>query len=99
MKARAPRVGRIERALDLELRANGAGDLGAGAKAHLRGLARAMDVAERLEDLEHSAKVGRVYLEARRAYGMAGGEGPALDPFAAFVAGLSTPSLGDTSHP
>jgi hypothetical protein len=94
-----PRTGRIERALDVELRGSGAGDIGAGARAHLRGLARAMDVAERTEDLDASAKVGRVYLEARRAYGLAGGEGPALDPFAAFVAGLSAPSLGDPTDP
>jgi hypothetical protein len=89
-------TGRIERGLDLEFRQAGETAPGVGARAHLRGLARALDVAEATGDLDASAKVGRVYLEVRRAYGLAGETGPALDPFAAFVAGLSAPSLGDT---
>jgi hypothetical protein len=58
-------------------------------------MARALDVAEATGDLDASAKVGRVYLEVRRAYGLAGGEVAPLDPFAAFVAGLSAPHVGD----
>lgn len=71
----------------------------AGGRAHLRALARALDVAERLEDVDATAKAARVYLEVRQAYGLAGTPAATVDPFAAFVAGLSTPSVGDTAHP
>jgi len=43
--------------------------------------------------VDAGAKVGRAYLEARTAYGLAGVQREALDPFAAFVAGMSAPGL------
>jgi hypothetical protein len=88
----------VERALDLELREAGADGPSRGARAHLRAYARALDKAEAAEDLAATAKVGREYLEGRRAYGLAGGGETPLDPFSAFVAGLSTPDLGNASH-
>ena len=58
-------------------------------------MARALDVAEAVADLEAVAKLGRAYLEVRQAYGLAGGTSrEPIDPFAAFVAGLSAPSMG-----
>jgi len=45
--------------------------------------------------VDGGAKIGRAYLDARAAYGLAGGNREPLDPFAAFVAGLSAPALGD----
>jgi hypothetical protein len=97
MRKSGPPIGRIEQGLNLELREPAQERTSTGARAHLRGLARALDVAEATGDLDASAKVGRVYLEVRRAYGLAGGEVTPLDPFAAFVAGLSAPSLGDAA--
>jgi hypothetical protein len=94
----ATKIGRIERGLNRELAAVPGEGIGAGGRAHLRAMARALDVAEAGADTDASAKVGRVYLEVRRAYGLAGGEVKPLDPFAAFVAGLSAPSLGDTAN-
>ena len=86
------RPGRVEAALGTELRS---GDLPAGARAHLRYLAALCDAAERFLDVDGGAKIGRAYLDARAAYGLAGGNREPLDPFAAFVAGLSAPAVGD----
>jgi hypothetical protein len=97
MRRSGPPVGRIEQALNLELRDPAHELTSVGARAHLRALARALDVAEAKSDLAGTAKVSREYLDARRAYGLAGGEVAPLDPFAAFVAGLSAPSLGDAT--
>jgi len=69
-----------------------------GAKVHLRTLAHALDVAERDEDADATARVGRVYLEVRQAYGLAGQTREPLDPFAAFVAGMSSPAVGDAAE-
>jgi hypothetical protein len=84
------RIGRVEAALTADFRNT---DIPAGGRAHLRYLARLCDTAEALEDVDAGAKVGRAYLEARTAYGLAGVQREALDPFAAFVAGMSAPGL------
>ena len=56
-------------------------------------------MAERDEDVDGTARAARVYLEVRQAYGLAGNVREPLDPFAAFVAGMSAPSMGDTEKP
>jgi hypothetical protein len=86
----------VERALAAELRGT---PLEAGARAHLRFAARACDLAEALEDVDGSAKMARAYLDVRQAYGLAGISREPLDPFAAFVAGLSVPTVGNTPDP
>jgi hypothetical protein len=86
----------VERGLDLELRGSA---LERGARAHLRAAARLVDVVEHLEDVDAGAKMVRAYLEVRQAYGLAGQLREPLDPFAAFVAGLSVPTVGDAAHP
>jgi hypothetical protein len=92
----ARRRGRVERALDRDLGATTS--LQAGARAHLRAQARAIDTAEALGDPEMVSKASHAYLELRQAYGLAGATVEAVDPFAAFVAGLSAPSMGDPAH-
>jgi len=87
------RIGRVEAALAADFRDT---DIPAGGRAHLRYLARLCDIAEALEDVDDGAKVGRAYLEARTAYGLAGVQREALDPFAAFVAGMSGAAARDT---
>jgi hypothetical protein len=90
--------GRVERALDRDLAGS---DLAAGARAHLRAQARAIDVAEAAADVELISKAAHTYLEVRQAYGLAGIQDhhDTTDPFTAFVAGLSIPSLGDPALP
>jgi hypothetical protein len=58
-----------------------------------------VDVVEALADVDAGAKMVRAYLEVRQAYGLAGQLREPLDPFAAFVAGLSVPTMGDAPHP
>ena len=89
------RPGPTERGLGTDLRSS---SLEAGSAAHLRAAARLVDVALEAGDVDAGAKMVRAYLEVRQAYGLAGAnrEGP-LDPFAAFVAGMSVPVMGDTA--
>ena len=54
-----------------------------------------MDLAEAAHAVELMSKAAHTYLELRQAYGLAGLTHESADPFAAFVAGLSAPSLGD----
>jgi len=96
MPSSSNRMGRIEQALNVTLRESGGAELTGALRGHLRGLARALDTAEAAGDLDATAKVGRTYLESLQAAGLAGVTREALDPFAAFVAGLSAPSMGDT---
>jgi len=58
------------------------------AKLHLRAGAHLVDVADQAGDVDAGAKIIRAYLELRQAYGLAGSRAEALDPFAAFVAGM-----------
>ena len=59
-----------------------------------------MDIAEADRDVEAMSKAAHTYLELRQAYGLAGVTNePTTDPFSAFVAGLSAPSLGDRPDP
>ena len=90
------RSGRTERGLVAELRES---PLEAGAIAHLRAAARLVDVALEAEDVDAGAKIVRAYLETRQAYGLAGVNREPLDPFAAFVAGLSSPTMGNAPDP
>jgi hypothetical protein len=95
--ARDRRKGRVERALDRDLA--GSPDLSAGSRAHLRAQAHAVDVAEAAEDAEGISRAAHTYLELRQAYGLAGVTNEPTDPFTAFVAGLSAPSVGHPTDP
>jgi hypothetical protein len=77
--------GRVERALMAELRDSA---LPNAAKLHLRATAHLLDVADQAADVDAGAKITARYLEIRQAYGLAGSKAEALDPFAAFVAGM-----------
>jgi hypothetical protein len=81
----------VERALDTEIRSEST--IPAGARALLRAAAAFVDVAERSGDVDAGAKSVRAYLELRQACGLTGTMREALDPFAAFVAGMSAPEL------
>ena len=87
----------MERALNEELA--GTPEISTGARGHLRETAHALDLAAAQSNPNALAKASVAYLEVRRAYGLAGGTAEPLDPFAAFVAGLSTPSVGHTTDP
>jgi len=91
----SPRIGRIEQALNREFRESGSLELGKAGRGALRALARQLDVAESRGDLDASAKLGRVYVDALQAAGLLGAAREAIDPFTAFVAGLSAPTLGN----
>lgn len=96
-RAKPHRIGRIEQAVNRDLREHSAADLPNALRAGLRHLARQLDSAELWGDLEVSAKLGRVFLETLQAAGLAGQTSGTVDPFAAFVAGLSAPSMGDAA--
>ena len=85
----------MERALDRDLA--GLAEIGPGGRAHLRSQAHAVDLAETGADPEVMSKAAHTYLELRQAYGLAGvhDHHEPTDPFTAFVAGLSVPSLRD----
>jgi len=55
-----------------------------------------VDLALEAEDVTAGARAVLAYLEVRQSYGLAGGLREPLDPFAAFVAGLASPAMGDT---
>jgi hypothetical protein len=80
-----------------DLREPSARELPGALRAALRHIARQLDTAEQWGDLEVSAKLGRVFLEILQAAGLAGGNRGEIDPFTAFVAGLSAPSMGDAA--
>jgi hypothetical protein len=87
----------VERSLNEELRnLSGDTDVPTGARALLRAAAHLVDRADQAGDIEAGAKIIPRYLELRVAYGLAGSVGGPLDPFAAFVAGMSAPTLRDT---
>jgi hypothetical protein len=84
----------VERALNEELRGlTGDNDVPSGARALLRAAAHLVDRADEAGDIEAGAKIIPRYLELRVAYGLAGSVAGPLDPFAAFVAGMSAPTL------
>jgi hypothetical protein len=87
------RPGRVERALGPELRDS---SLPEAARVHLRAAAGFVDVAEAGADVAAGCKAVLAYLQLRQSYGLAGAVTTPLDPFAAFVAGMSTPRLGNT---
>ena len=84
--------GRVERALMAELRDTAIPD---AAKIHLRAGATLVDVAETARDVLAGVRAVLAYLQLRQAYGLAGTVSAQLDPFAAFVAGMSTASMGN----
>jgi len=67
-----------------------------GAAAHLRAAARLVDLALEAGEIVAGARAVLAYLEVRQSYGLAGQLREPLDPFAAFVAGLASPAMGDT---
>jgi hypothetical protein len=73
--------------------------IGPGARAELRAAAHGVDLAEESGLPVQIARASLAYLEVRRAYGLAGGTAEPVDPFAAFVAGLSAPSVGHPTDP
>lgn len=83
-------TGRVERALMAELRGS---ELPNGAKLHLRAAAHLVDVADIAGDVDGGARIVLAYLKARQDYGLAGSRAEALDPFAAFVAGMGVAEL------
>lgn len=85
--------GRAEQALNAELRADN--NVPTGARAALRVAAHLLDLADQSGDLDGGAKILRAYLDIRQAHGLTGAVSGPLDPFAAFVAGLSGPTLGN----
>ena len=92
----APRRRRVEIGLDRDLaEPASAAQLGPGRGPTCRAGARAVDVAELDGDPVKASKALLAYLELRQAYGLAGSNREPLDPFAAFVAGLSSPGVGD----
>jgi hypothetical protein len=87
----------VEQALNEDLRDSP--QIGPGARAQLRAGAHGVDLAEDLARPDLIAKAILAYLDVRRAYGLAGGTAEPVDPFAAFVAGLSAPSVGHPTDP
>jgi hypothetical protein len=88
-------MGRHEQAVNRTLREPSAAELPEILRSALRFGARMMDEAEAAGDLIGGARVLHEILETMQAAGLAGATRDAIDPFAAFVAGLSAPSLGD----
>jgi hypothetical protein len=88
-------MGRIEQAVNRTLREPSPLELPDALKAGLRFLARQMDDAEAQGDRLAAPRLAHEFLEMMQAAGLAGATHDAIDPFAAFVAGLSAPSLGD----
>lgn len=90
--------GRVEAALDQELRADGGG-VSVGERAMLRAQARAVDVAERLADPDLVSGATHGYLEVRRAVGLTGRELVDVDPFEQLLSELAQPRVGDPTPP
>jgi hypothetical protein len=97
MSSDRARIGRCERGLNTDLAKRA--DIGPAERAALRAHARALDRAEAIGNARLVNDVCRGYLECRRAAGLVAGEVEAgLDPFAAFVAGLSASGVGDPAQ-
>jgi hypothetical protein len=88
-------MGRLEQATNRTLREPSALELPDALKGALRFLARQMDEAEAEGDRLAAPRLAHEFLETLQSAGLAGASGDAIDPFAAFVAGLSAPSMGD----
>jgi hypothetical protein len=92
------KIGRCERGLNQDLAKRA--DIGPAERAALRAHARALDRAEAIGNAHLVNDVCRGYLESRKAAGLVAGElESGLDPFAAFVAGLSSSGVGDAAKP
>jgi hypothetical protein len=92
------KLGRCERGLNQDLAKRP--DIGQAERAALRAHARALDRAEAIGNARLVNDVCRGYLEGRQAAGLVAGEVESgLDPFAAFVAGLSGSGVGDGAQP
>lgn len=95
MPARRPSLGRVEQAVDRELRERT--DVGAAEKAALRAQARAVDVAEQDRDVEAVSKANAVYLDLRQAAGMSAGNAKPVDAIDELLAELLRPEP-NTGH-
>jgi|SRR5579862_9812691 len=88
------RRGRVEIGLDRDLAEHP--EIGPGARAHMRAQAQALDDCDLgglIADARAASEASRVYLELRRAYGLAAAAQPS-DPFAELMADLARPGAG-----
>jgi len=90
------RLGRVERALDVELRT---ADIEAGDRAMLRAQARAVDVAEAMRAPDEVTRATHGYLELRQAVGLTGRVEVAGDTFDQLLHELAQPRVGDPAQP
>jgi hypothetical protein len=93
----AIRKGRVEAALDRELRDHP--EVTGGERAMLRAQARAVDVAEGLQNPDLVSGATHGYLEVRKAVGITGGPVTANDPFDQLLRELAQPRMGDPAQP
>ena len=95
---RYPRAvsGRVERALDTELR--GEKRIGPAARAALREQAKAVDVAAAEHDPHLVSEANRAYLDLRQAEGLTAGGIVETDTFGQLLAELSRPTT-TMGHP
>jgi hypothetical protein len=92
--------GRVEQALENELRTIGRDLIGAAERAALRSQARAVDVAEAMLDAHLVTEANRGYLELRTAAGLSAAvAAKPADSFEAFLAELSRPAAGAGDAP
>jgi hypothetical protein len=89
---RAKAIGRVEIALDKDLRDRP--DIGHAERAALRVQARACDRAESSGDTHLISEASGVYLTLRSAAGLTAGPAPVSDSFAELLAELNRPSPG-----
>lgn len=88
------RLGRVETAIDQELRTIPRAQIGAAARAALRAQAHAVDLAEASGDAGMLSTASHVYLELRHAEGLRPVDVQPADSFAALLAEISRPGAG-----
>jgi hypothetical protein len=94
------RRGRVEQALENELRTIKRDVIGAAERAALRSQARAVDVAEAELDAHLVTEANRGYLELRTAAGLSAAvAAKPTDTFESFLAELSRPGAGAGDAP
>lgn len=93
--------GRVESALDNELRTPAVADqIGGSERAALRSQARAVDIAEALADPHLLTEANRGYLELRTAAGLSAAvAAKPSDAFADLLAELARPGAGASDSP
>lgn len=88
----ADKRGRVEKALERDLM--NPTDIPPAEKAALRAQARAVDVAERLADVDAVTKANAVYLELRKAAGLTADGTQPVDAFEQLLRELARPGAG-----